>query len=394
MGWLIAVLGWLIFTIASTRLASTWHGEMGLFLSLLCGQGGFWLTVVLVSQHLFPLPRFGDRLSAVSCFFAWLFRAGGRCYVAKDGQVERRIESGFLGVGPGILLVDSNTAVLFEHYGRFASIRGPGVYFVHWAETARGAADLRPQIRRLSPVRALTRDGIWVETRVLVMFQIAPAPPVTNGRFPKQPYLLDEHAVHWAVYYTPVQPGASADWGDLLPAIAADQARTVIMNYKLDEIFRPENPRIDAWGNIKGEYRTRLKQVLKDQGINVSIDAAGCGLPKPPTAVTEQRVRSWRTGWMGKVLETQARGEAEAFTHMEHARAVAQREMIKTIINSFDQLGEPIPRDMVRMRLMTAFERMLSDPDTRELLPQDTLVRLQTFLDGAPKKRALPEDRP
>jgi hypothetical protein len=89
---------------------------------------------------------------------------------------------------------------------------------------------------------------------------------------------------------------------------------------------------------------------------------------------------------MGKVLETQAQGEAEALAHMERARAAAQREMIKTILNSFDELGGTIPRDLVRMRLMTALEHMLADPGTRELVPQTTLSRLNEFLRLSPPK--------
>lgn len=387
MAWLIAVAGWfLVSMVIMPGIGSALHGETGFVLSMLCSQGVFWVTVAIVSQHLFPLPRFGDALKAFRCFMTWLCNAGGRCYVAKAAQVEKRIDGGLLGVGPGVMLIDTNTAVLLEQYGRLSRVLGPGVRFVHWAETARGAADLRPQLRRLGPVRASTRDGIPVETRVLVMFQIAPMPAPADGQYPKQPYAVNEECVHWAVYYTPVQAGQSPDWGDLLPAIAADQARTVIMEHKLDQIFRPENPRLDAWGDIKGQYRARFKQALKDLEININIDALGCGLPQPPPAVTEQRVRSWRTPWMGKVLETQAQGEAEALAHMERARAAAQREMIKTIINSFDELGGTLPRELVRMRLMTALEHMLTDPGTRELVPQDTLARLNEFLQLAPPK--------
>jgi len=387
MGWLIAVVVWcLVSFVVVPNIGSALHGQMGSVLSVLCSQGVFWGAVVVVSQHLFPLPRFGDQFKAVRCFVTWLVNAGGRCYAAKDGKVESRLEGGLLGVGPGVMLLDTNTAVVLEQYGRLSRVCGPGVRFVHWAESARGAADLRPQIRRLSPVNAVTRDGIPVESRVMVMFQIAPMASPVDGQFPQQPYGCDEQTVHWAVYYTPIQAGQSPDWGDLLPTIAADHARTVINEHKLDEIFRPENPRLDAWGDIKGKYRAAFKQALKDMGINVVIDGAGCGLPRPPVAVTEQRVRSWRTPWMGKVLETQAQGEAEALAHMERARAAAQREMIKTILNSFDELGGTIPKDLVRMRLMTALEHMLADPSTRELVPQTTLGRLNDFLQLSPPK--------
>ena len=46
------------------------------------------------------------------CFFAWLLNAGGSTHVATDGKSEKRMSSGFLGLGPGLMLVDTATAVV------------------------------------------------------------------------------------------------------------------------------------------------------------------------------------------------------------------------------------------------------------------------------------------
>ena len=57
---------------------------------------------------------------------------------------------------------------------------GPGINFTEWGETIRDVIDLRPQIRLESGVKAFTRDGIEVETRVFVGFSVSSSPDVIS----------------------------------------------------------------------------------------------------------------------------------------------------------------------------------------------------------------------
>ncbi len=395
MRWLTLVVVWLVLSLLIPfAIGATLHGTLGALLGVFLTQGFFWITVVFVSQYLFATPSSTHHTMAFRVFLAWLFNAGGFSYVAKEGKVEKRMDSGFIGMGPGVLLVDTNTAVLFERYGRLSRICGPGVWFVGWDETARGAADLRPQIRRLAPIKALSRDGIWMDTRVQIMFQHKPLPQPEDGKFPKEPFGYDGETVHWAIYNPAIGQGQATDWGEPLVSLAADKARNILMRYTLDDLFRPENPQVVGFSQIRAQFREEFKQGMQELKIPLHYDIVSFGLPIPPAGVTEQRVRSWRTAWAGKTIEIQALGQAEALSYLERARAVAQREVVKAILDAFESLDGPIPKELIRLRLVTALERMLADPGTRELVPYDAMQSLQRFLEPPTPPRKPPQPTP
>jgi regulator of protease activity HflC (stomatin/prohibitin superfamily) len=374
----LALLGWVIFSLAAAAIGYWLHGGLGLVLAVVVSQAAFWLGLIAASQFLFAMPSGSDRLAAFWSLLGWLLGSVRPCYLVQDGEAELRIEGSPWGFGPGVLLVDSASAVVLESsHGRPSHVYGPGTHFVQLGESVRGTVDLRPQSRRRE-VRAMTRDGIYVDSSVSVTFYIEPGESEPGAEAPF-PFAAD--AVLRAVYETPVGQQDIADWGDAVAALAADQLRTILARYRLDELYMPSNPALDPRRQIKDELVTRTRSAA--EGLGVRIRSVNFGVPQPPVGVTEQRVRSWQAKWASQVLETYAEGEARALEHMERARAQAQLEMVKGITRGFDQLAEsgtPIPRELVVLRFIEALERMVADPQTRELVPGDTLRELAAFI--------------
>lgn len=133
------------------------------------------------SQFLLPVTSWRDRYSAFVNFCGFMVGFRGPLVFVKDGKIishlgekERK--------GPGVALVYSNNAVAIG-----SKVHGPGVVFT-WKQGKKVGAvlDLRKQVRtrgrgneegRASEkVRAVTRDGIEIETDIEVQFSIS-APP-------------------------------------------------------------------------------------------------------------------------------------------------------------------------------------------------------------------------
>jgi hypothetical protein len=387
---MLALVGWFGVTAVAAGLAYTRHGGLGLFLALALSQGAFWLGMIAASQYLFAMPSGTDRLGAFLCLLGWLMGSVRSCIIVKNGKAEVRIKGGAYAAMPGVLLIDSASAVVLERDGQPSNVHGPGTWYMEFGESIRGAVDMRVQTRDRK-MQALTRDGIYVDTSVSVTFQIDPGDVVAAS---DQPYVFSAKAVLHAVYETPVGKAGITDWGDAVVALAANELLTLIAQRDLDELYMPQNPVANPRKQMKDELERRVKEVTRELGV--VIRGANFSVPQPPEVVTEQRVRTWQARWAGQVLETYAEGEARALEHIERARAQAQMEMIKGIVRGFDQLaqsGTPIPKELIVLRLIEALERMVGDPQTREMLPQDTLKELARFID-LPDELQPPPKRP
>ena len=161
-----------------------------------------WLFL-LSRQAVLPVNGFVDVWRTTWHLFLYVLRMHGPAIFVKDGKAlvtredERR-------VGPGVVVIDFNSAVVFEEMilpagllggsqglvqwlllalkltDRFESprARGCGVVFTRPHERIRGVVDLRKQFRLLPGISAYTREGIEVSTNVFALFTIGEKPDV------------------------------------------------------------------------------------------------------------------------------------------------------------------------------------------------------------------------
>ncbi|MGD0003505.1 MAG: hypothetical protein ABSE06_04675 [Anaerolineaceae bacterium] len=161
-----------------------------------------WLFL-LSRQAVLPVNGLVDVWRTTWHLFLYSLRLHGPAIFVKDGKAlvtredERRI-------GPGVVVVDFNSAVVLEEMilpsgllggsqglvqrlllalrltDRYESprARGCGVVFTRPHERIRGVVDLRKQFRMQSDVSAYTREGIEVSTNVFTLFTIGEKPDV------------------------------------------------------------------------------------------------------------------------------------------------------------------------------------------------------------------------
>jgi hypothetical protein len=165
------------------------------------------LWVVFISQFVLPVNTRTERRKAIDQLFIYLSGGHGPAIfiregkeIAKAGELQQR--------GPGVMLVDSCSAVVLEKRGKGVSglgkraeklakpisrvlggsvkpdksptvrVVGPGLAFTKPKERIRGVVDLRPQFRRREGVNGYTKDGIEVTCRVFARFTVGESPDV------------------------------------------------------------------------------------------------------------------------------------------------------------------------------------------------------------------------
>jgi hypothetical protein len=205
-----------------------------------------WLFL-LSRQAVLPVNGFEDVWRTTWHLFLYVLRLHGPAIFVKDGKAlvtredERR-------VGPGVVVIDFNSAVVFEEMilpsgllsgsqgivqwlllalrltDRFESprARGCGVVFTRPHERIRGVVDLREQFRMQTEVNAYTREGIEVSTNVFALFTIGEKPDVLQVT-----YLGDQREENLRVVMLEKLPDGRIRVKDLLDELDEEDRREI-----------------------------------------------------------------------------------------------------------------------------------------------------------------------
>jgi len=205
-----------------------------------------WLFL-LSRQAVLPVNGLLDVWRTTWHLFLYTMHMHGPAIFVKDGKAlvtredERR-------VGPGVVVVDFNSAVVFEEMilpsgllggsqgivqklllalrltDRFESprARGCGVVFTRPHERIRGVVDLRKQFRMQPGVRAYTREGIEVSTNVLALFTIGERPDVLQVT-----YLGDQREENLRVVVVEKLPDGRMKVKNLLDELEEEDRREI-----------------------------------------------------------------------------------------------------------------------------------------------------------------------
>lgn len=160
-----------------------------------------WMTS---AQAILPVQNAKEIWRTIWRLLLYIFRLHGPALFIKDGKVISTRED--VRTGPGVIVVDFNSAVVLEEtvpppgIGRALEdffhrvqmlfgladapqsprVFGPGIVFTRKRERIRGTVDLRRQFRIIRGVTAYTRDGIEVYANVNCLFTIGQSPDVVE----------------------------------------------------------------------------------------------------------------------------------------------------------------------------------------------------------------------
>jgi regulator of protease activity HflC (stomatin/prohibitin superfamily) len=276
-------------------------------------------------------------------------------------------------LGAGV--VESYQAIALARGASFTRAAGPGFVRVNRSEHVSHLVDLRPQ-RRKQPVKAITRDGIPLDTSVSVMFQIR-QDPSEPGRG-DVPYPYDTEAIFQVCYFGAVgEQENEVPWGQRVVNQAAADLVTALSRRTLDELYQADEPGADPMVHLKNELQEQLIITFAPKGIDViSVSVGPLDLPLD---VMEQRIQSWQANWEQRIRMEMASGNAEAIRRLKQARARAQLDMIENITNNITLMhraGEADLTEVITLRMIEALEEAAADKAVQAMMPQQIMSTL------------------
>ena len=267
---------------------------VGIYIYELVWQGGFWVNILGIAvdlvllvlllqvsvffyaQFILPIRTLTDRKKIVNRLWLHSRSAHGPAIFIKNGRkVERAGESDQRG--PGVLWVDTASAVVTRTFTTFKQVLGPGVHFIDANEKIATIISLHSQTHTIGPtreddpfwklnenpteedrknykettarcmtVRAITRDGIEVFPNITITFKIdaEPAGPGEKGSH----FGFNADAVEKAARSEGINPYSTSEekrrveWNQLPALIAADLWREYLGKFTLTELFDPIIP--------------------------------------------------------------------------------------------------------------------------------------------------------
>ncbi len=262
---------------------------LGIFVYYLVWGGGFWENVAGIaadlvllallyqaciffySQFILPTRTLKERQKIASRLKLHAAGGHGPAVFIKDGRkVERTGESEMLG--PGLLWVDTASAVVTRTFATFKQVLGPGVHFIEANERIASTISLHIQSQTIGPtavdqpfeplrenatederrqhdettarcmmVRGMTRDGIEIIPTISVSFKIdaKPAGPGEKGsRFGFNAESVERAARSEGINPTSItEEKRRVAWNQLPGLMAAELWREYLSKFTLNELF-------------------------------------------------------------------------------------------------------------------------------------------------------------
>ena len=358
----------------------------------------FGAAAMIVSQFVLPVETWGDRNMAFARMLDYMQGSHGPILFVKDGKKIAR-EGEENKRGPGVILVDSASAVALQTNVAYTRSAGPGVVFTQPGEFIADTLDLRVQTRTNANVKAVTRDGIDVTANVTVRFMLR-----RGHRSPGQwetdagpPYYFEEHPAFLAVFGTAVSERYDVPWTDLPPLVAADVWRELLLTRTLNDLF-PEEPiqpmPLDA---LQQELTRRLQppadqlpgsgerefQLLHDRGIHVLGVSIG-DVRFPKDFYNRRRVR-WQTETLQRAKDVRLEAEVDDLYQEGYRDAWLQLRNILTR-DLRHKMNAHVPltvREVARILLDATLE-IISQPRIASLARREheTILRMHDWLDN------------
>jgi len=235
---------------------------------------GLLVWLAFFAQFVLPVKTFKERQQIFDRLMAHISNSHGPAIFIENGR-SRESKGERLKKGPGVLWLDSASAVVTRSTTKFENTFGPGVHFTKKGESIASIVDLHMQNQGIGPreaedpfaakkeeqseeeyveiqkrriqVSAWTRDGIEIVPNISVTFKIEAES--AKGDDPGSRFGFDPEAVRKAITGEGINPAAPSDaprrrvaWNQLPALIAADLWREYLAKYTLAELFQASQP--------------------------------------------------------------------------------------------------------------------------------------------------------
>lgn len=250
-----------------------WKNALGIALDLILVFLLLQACVFFYAQFVLPIHTLQERRKIADRLWLHAGHSHGPAIFVKNGrEVERAGESDRRG--PGVLWLDTASAVVTRTFATFKQVLGPGVHFIDANERIAGAFSLHTQTQTVGPtafdrpfeklkdnpteeerarheetrarcfsVRGITRDGIEVIPNITVTFKLD-ARPASAGEKGSR-FGFDAAAVERAARSEGINPDSVDEqdrrvpWNQLPALMAVELWREYLSKFTLTELFDP-----------------------------------------------------------------------------------------------------------------------------------------------------------
>lgn len=270
-------------------------------------------------------------------------------------------------------IVPSHQAIAISKGDILERAEGPGFIRLNSGESIKKFVDLRRHIRS-ETTTANTRDGIPLEVKVNVIFQVKQLESDHADDDLEFPY--DRSAVLWVSQLNTFnQDNSVRPWSEQLAPQAATYMISEVAQFTLDELSQDRT----IFNGIAQRVRRQLRATFDDWGIK--IHSVSVSPVKLPDDILEQRLDNWRAPLQSQILAEAAKGNAEAYLRIKHARARAQVEIIEKIMQSINEMRQneqaSLP-EIVTLRIIDVLEDAATKSTSQAYLPSHILSGIIT----------------
>ena len=312
---------------------------------------------------------------------------------------------------PGLIWTRSHQAVGITSGSKFKKVDGPGLIFTGNLERPLQVMDLRTQVRS-SEIDVVSKDGVKFKAFVIVAFRLDPEPwdqktysilrrmnPAlheadklshTTGSFP-----FSQQRVQAAISMTRSQADGDGFiyWDQWALGVIEQEARQVISQKELNELWRPQNDKAgaNALSKIADELKDKVSLTLRSAGILVDVARVvnfrfATGINQLDK-ISEQQISSWGSEWERKRANILAEAEAESERTQHEARAYAESLLLTAIAEGLqrtEQIDPNLPQYVISMRFLSVFQdfvrQQTKGEDASEEGKDPRIVELQARL--------------
>lgn len=363
------------------------HGLLGSYVWATAFILTFLIALERTARFLLPAEITNSHLEAYTLLLRYavyvMLPQGLRQLVGIKGfpSAPKQVSESFARLGVGF--VDSHYCLALVRGGNYSRATGPGYVKLNPGEMIRHVIDLRPHIRTL-PVRAVTKDGINIETRVTVVFRVRQNPNEwldATGE-PDRRYMFPY--MHNAIFGISYASGIREDeqelfWTERVAPVAAAVLITELARLSLNELYQSGDANVVPLEQLNKTTRTvlldHLEPIFGFEGEeNCPIEIMGISIdpPLPPLDVVKQRIENWQINWQRRIYLEQVAGDAEAIRQTKMARARAQLELIENIIQNVDLMRRDTDlklSDIVTLRVLETLEQVSKVDSVHMLIP-------------------------
>jgi hypothetical protein len=305
---------------------------------------------------------------------------GKAIQVTAQNLTQMRKESAQLRAGgPGRVQIPAGQVAVTERNGRFYRLLDAGTHALDSFEYIHNVLDLRPQQRNNPEVRLQSREGLEVCTHVSITFRISSGP---NPASPRQPYPYDAAAVR-RMAYAQINLGddREASWEGIALAVVTSILSKIVFTFSLDELLQDSQTEIGTHLTISQQVEREARLGLAKQGIE--LIRVRIGRFRFPNDVTSQHIEYWSTYWDAQAAMAGTEGEAVALEELEIAKAEAEMDMIRAIVEGVHQAKQQgfqgTTDEVVALRLVDVLEKLARQSQEDISVPNQMLTQIKTL---------------